>query len=489
MATINDLVKIVKRNDRKADTDMIRLAYDFAKKAHEGQKRVSGDPYIVHPLATAIILAKMKMDTTMIIAGLLHDVPEDTHYNLVDIEKNFGSEVCQLVTGVTKLGKLNYTGVERYAESLRRMFISMAQDLRVVVLKMADKLDNLKSLDVFPHEKAKRKALEALEIYAPIANRLSMGQIKGELEDLAFPHVYPEEYKWMAEEIKPIIDKTAESMEEVAAVLNKELQNAKIGKFEVTGRKKRLYSLYRKLMRPHYNRDISKIYDIVAIRIIVPSVADCYQTLGIIHKLWKPLPGRIKDYIAQPKPNGYRSLHTTVFSLHGRIAEFQIRTEEMHAQAEFGIAANWHYQEVGKIWKLIRPNQQGYHIPKKLKWVEEIVKWQKEIQDNSQFLRTIKLDAFSDRIFVFTPKGDVVDLPDEATVIDFAYMIHSDIGNHCVGALVNDQMKSVDTRLENGDVVKIITDKNRKAPSRDWLKFVKTSSAREKIRAATSHNG
>ncbi len=499
MATINSLIKILQEVKDKGngknpifpyfhkknsdyDLDLIRLAYDYAEKAHTGQTRKSGEAYITHPLETAITLAKMGLDQASIIAALLHDVPEDTNYSLVDIEKNFGSEIAQLVGGITKLGVIKYRGMEKYAENLRRMFISMAQDIRIILIKMADRLHNLKTLNSLPPEKQKRIAQESLEIYAPIANRLGMGQIKGELEDLAFPYVYPEKYEWMMKEVIPKIEIEMAYTQKVIKLVEKELTAQKIKILSIHGRAKRLYSLYQKLERPPYNGDVSKIYDLVALRIIVATVAECYQVLGIIHHFWKPLPSRIKDYIAQPKPNGYQSLHSTVFCLDGKIVEFQIRTQKMHEQAEYGIAAHWHYKESEKTPAKIE--DKGYTLPKKLKWIEELVSWQKETHDNQQYLKSLAVDFFHNRIFVFTPKGDVIDLPEDATPVDFAYHVHTWIGDHCSGAKINNQMVSLDYTLKNGDVVEIITEKNRKGPNVDWLKFVKTSAAKDKIRAA-----
>lgn len=495
MAKIDDLIKILKekgnnripifphfrRKNAEYDLDLIRLAYDFAAEAHQAQKRKSGEPYINHALETTMTLAKMGMDQPTIIAALLHDVPEDTSSSLVEIEKNFGAEVAKLVAGITKLGIIKYRGLEKYAENLRRMFVSMAQDIRIILIKMADRLHNLKTLKALPPDKQKRIAQESLEIYAPIANRLGMGGLKGDLEDLAFPYVYPKEYQELKKETLPKIKTEMECIEKVIKVVKKELEQQKIKIISIHGRAKRLYSLYKKLQRPQYNGDASKIYDLVALRIIVPTVADCYQTLGIIHNLWKPLPGRIKDYIAQPKPNGYQSIHSTVFCLEGKVVEFQIRTQEMHEQAEYGIAAHWHYKESDKKPKKL--GDKGYTLPKKLEWIEDLVKWQKDIQDNQQYLKSLSIDFFHNRIFVFTPKGDVIDLPEEATPVDFAYHVHSWIGDHCIGVKINGQMVNLEAKLKNGDVVEIITDKHRKGPSRDWLKFVKTNAAKGKIRA------
>ena len=501
MPTLNDLLKAIKEQRHPAaamsrlpgmarvlgnrtksiDLDMIQLAYEFAEEAHRGQQRKSGEPYIEHCLATAIGVARMGLDEPTIIAALLHDVPEDTNYTLVDIEKNFGSEVARLVTGITKLGVIKYRGMSRYAENLRKMFISMAEDIRIILIKFADRIHNLQTLDALPPEKRLRIARESLEIYAPIANRLGMGNMKGVLEDLAFPHVLPEEYLWMKKDIMPVINRRVEDVKQAIAVARKELQKEKVKVFEIHGRQKRLYSLYLKLLRPEYNRDPDKIYDLVAMRVLVPTVTDCYNVLGILHNLWRPLPGRIKDYISQPKPNGYQSLHTTVFGPNGKILEIQIRTKQMHEQAEYGIAAHWHYKEAGGRQPL---RGKGVELPKKLQWVNDLVKWQRSIQDNQQYLHSLSIEVFRNRIFVFTPHGDVIDLPEDATPVDFAYHVHSWIGNHCAGARINNHMVSLDAKLKNGDVVEIITDKNRPNPSQDWLKFVKTSAARNKIRSS-----
>ncbi|MBI4992523.1 MAG: bifunctional (p)ppGpp synthetase/guanosine-3',5'-bis(diphosphate) 3'-pyrophosphohydrolase [Candidatus Magasanikbacteria bacterium] len=469
--TIASLLKKVKTYDAKADTDLIRLAYDFAEKAHSGQTRKSGEPYIVHPLATAHILANMRIDPVIVIAALLHDVPEDTKVTLEELEKNFGSEVSSLVRGITKLGKLKYRGVERYIENLRKMFISMAEDVRVMIIKFADRIHNLTTLDALPAPKQYRIALESLEIYAPIAGRLGMDEIKGWLEDLSFKYVYPKEYA----HIKQIRDERMRGKEKFLQDAQDrawdELKTAGIKTVDLYGRNKRLYSLYQKLQRK--GNEIAKVYDIVALRIIVPTLADCYAALGILHKIWRPMPGRIKDYIAQPKPNGYQSLHTTVFTDSGEMVEFQIRTLEMHEEAEFGVAAHWHYDEHGHK----RP-------AKEISWVKELAEIQKDVLNRLSDLDEIKVDFLKSRIFVFTPKGDVIDLPEGATPIDFAYHIHTAIGNKCNGSIVNEQMTSLDTTLKNGDVVEIIIEKNRKGPNRDWLKFTKTHTARMNIKNA-----
>lgn len=470
--TVGHLVKQLKKYCRPTDIDFVRLAYDFAAEAHKGQFRKSGEPYINHPLSAAYLLSKIKIDTNIIVAALLHDVPEDTNVSIQEIEENFGSDIAIMVTGITKLGKLKYRGMERYIENLRKMFVAMAEDMRVIIIKFVDRIHNLMTLDA--HSPAKRHliALESLEIYAPIANRLGMGEIKGTLEDLAFPYVFPKEYK----KVKYLRDnQLAEEsiyLDQVIKTTRKKLLDDGIKVLDIHGREKQLYSLYQKLLLKNW--EIDKIHDIVAVRIIVPDLTNCYAALGTIHRLWKPLKGRIKDYVAQPKPNGYKSLHTTVFCNEGRVVEFQIRTEEMHKEAEYGIAAHWHYDEKGKLKK----------VPTKdIAWAQELAKIQKEKLHNISDLESLKIDFFQNRIFVFTPNGDVIDLPENATPIDFAYYIHSEIGHKCNGARINDQMVSLDTALKSGDVVEILTDKNRKGPSPDWLKIVKTTAAKDKIKS------
>lgn len=475
--TIGHLIKQLKKYCRPTDIDFVRLAYDFAAKAHEGQTRKNNEPYIKHPLAAAYILSKIKIDTNLIIATLLHDVPEDTNVSLKDIEKNFGSDIAEMVSRITKLGKVKYRGVERYIENLRKMFVAMAQDMRVIIIKFADRIHNLMTLSAHPPAKRQRIALESLEIYAPIANRLGMGEFKGTLEDLAFFYIYPKDHKkvkylrdsQLAEE-EPYLDKIIKDT-------RRRLVSAGIKILDIHGRQKQLYSLYQKLLLKNWEMD--KIHDVVAVRIIVPDLTNCYAALGILHHLWKPLKGRIKDYIAQPKPNGYKSLHTTVFCNEGRVVEFQIRTEEMHKEAEYGIAAHWNYDKGGKLKKVPIEN---------VHWAKELAKVKKEKLSDISDLEALKIDFFQNRIFVFTPDGDVIDLPEDATPIDFAYYIHTEVGHKCNGARVNDQMVSLDTPLLSGDVVEIIVDKNRKGPSPDWLKIVKTHVAKDKIKSYISAN-
>ncbi len=472
--TIENVIEVIKKNNPEADLTLVRLAYDFALEAHQGQKRLNGEDYIQHTLATTYRLAEMNLDLPTILAGLLHDVPEETTVTLAEIEKNFGKEVAGLVEGITKLGKIKYRGLKRYAENLRKMFVAMAQDVRVIFIKFADRIHNLETLAAQSPVKQQRIARESLEIYAPIADRLGMDELKGEIEDLSFPYVYPEEYAW----VKSISEKRYEVqkkfIDRVAKMIKKELEdNSTVKIIKIGGRVKRYYSLYRKLLRK--DMEISKVYDLVALRIVVAGVDDCYHTLGYIHKLWPPMPGRIKDYIAQPKPNGYQSLHTTVFGPEGRITEFQIRTQKMEDLAEWGIAAHWAYKDKDK---------NHLKVPaEKLKWIKELLDEQKKVTTTKRYLKALKLDFFTNRIFVFTPKGDVIDLPEGATAIDFAYHIHTDLGHKCSGAKINDKMATLQTRLKSGDMVEIIVDKNRKGPSEGWLSLAQTHLAREKIKA------
>lgn len=469
MSSAKNLLKTIKRQNLNVDLDIIKLAVDFADMAHRGQKRTTGEPYIKHSLATATTLAEMGLDQPTIIAGILHDVPEDTGYTIKDIEKNFGKEVATLVAGITKLGTLKYRGIERYIESLRKMFIAMAVDIRVIIIKFADRLHNLKSLFALPPHKRKRIALETLEIYAPIANRLGMEKIKGQLEDIAFQYAYPDEYAWLQSQIVERYHQKERHLKTMKRQLELELQNTNIKYLSIYGRGKDMYRLYKKVLLR--DKDIKKIHDLIALRIIVETVPQCYAVLGIIHRRWTPIKGRVKDYIAQPKPNGYQSLHTSVFCDHGEAIEFQIRTKKMHEEAEHGIAAHWHFDEKG-----------SKKINRKLTWVKELRKWKKEIGDSQKYLEHLKIDVFQSHIFVFTPKGDVIDLPEESTPVDFAYHVHTDIGNHCNSALVNNQIVSLNTSLKSGDVCEIIIDKKRKGPNPDWLKFVKTNTAKTRIK-------
>lgn len=485
-------IKIQARTDE--DLGLIRKAYEFASKAHQGQKRKSGESYIAHPLATAVRLAEMRLDAPTIAAALLHDVCEDTKCTAGDIRKNFGDEITSIVEGVTKLDRIRYKGTERSAESLRKMFLAIAEDIRIVLLKLTDRLHNMETLEhVTPAEKRKRIALETLEIYAPLAYRLGMKELSGKLEDLAFPYVYPQEHEWLLRTTKEKYEEWDDYVKRVGPVLAEELTREEIRFLDIHARAKHYYSLYKKLLK--HDMDIAKITDIVALRIIVPAVEDCYAALGAIHKLWRPMPGKIKDYIALPKPNGYRSLHTTVFGPEERPApkngvgfapkerpvEIQMRTPEMHEEAEHGIAAHWAYAEFKRTRpKYYAESAASFADQKQLAWIQQLREWQRDFEKPDEFLESLKIDFFKNRIFVLTPKGDVIDLPEGATPVDFAYHVHTDVGNTAAGARVNGKMAALDSPLKNGDVVEILTQKNKK-PSQDWLQFIKSAIARKKI--------
>ncbi|MBT7553040.1 bifunctional (p)ppGpp synthetase/guanosine-3',5'-bis(diphosphate) 3'-pyrophosphohydrolase [bacterium] len=471
MKTFEDLKKILLTDYADEDINIIIKAFHFASEAHRGQKRRTGEDYIYHSIATAYALAKMKMDIPTIAAGLLHDVPEDTDFTLEDVKNVFGKEIADLVKGITKLSTLKYRGLERYAENLRKMFLAMAKDLRVIIIKLADRLHNMETLEGVRPEKRLRIAQETLEIFAPIANRLGMFEMKTKLEDLAFVYVYPDQYTWVKNLVQDRLKTETKYIDKIKKIAQRDLAKHNVPYTQIRGRIKSLYSLYNKLLRR--GKDLNKIYDLIALRIIVPDVTDCYSVLGIIHKRWTPLKGRVKDYIAQPKPNGYRSLHTSVFTEFGKIAEIQIRSQEMNEEAEFGIAAHSRYKGLKNMG-----NKKTAPI-----WVKHLLDIQKTITDNTEFIKHIKNDLFLNRIFVFTPKGDVIELPENATPLDFAYHIHTDIGNQCVGAKVNDQMTALTHQLKSGDVIEIMTDKNRKAPNPDWLNIVVTNQSRDKIRS------
>ncbi len=471
------LEQVLKEHHRENDLNDIEKAFLFASDAHQGQKRKSGEDYVEHCLATAQKLAEMNMEKDMIIAGLLHDVPEDTERTLEEIKKEFGKDIAKLVEGITKIGQIKYRGMERYLENVQHMFLAMASDVRVVIIKCADRLHNMQTLSALPRNKQLRIALETLEIYAPIANRLGMDELKSNLEDLSFQYLSPNEYVWLHKLVKEKTPKKAKYLEKIIKTVKKSLEAEKIPFINVYGRSKNIYSLYRKLVK--YHGDFERIHDLLACRVIVPTIADCYAALGIIHQLWKPIRGRIKDYIAQPKPNGYQSLHTTIFSESGEQIEFQIRTQDMHQEAEYGVASHWIYDET---LKKDHASSKKNFSQKEIQWLDEITKWKKSLKENQRYLEDLKIEVFQERIFVFTPKGDVINLPKGATPIDFAYHIHTDIGNKCNGVLVNDRMESLDTLLKSGDMVEIIIDKNRKTPNADWLKFIKTRMARQHIK-------
>ncbi|MHB8125147.1 MAG: RelA/SpoT family protein [Desulfitobacteriaceae bacterium] len=455
-----------------AQLEKIERAYQFAADAHRGQHRNSGEDYIQHPLEVAVILAELELDQPTIIAALLHDVIEDTDYNFVDIEKEFGSEVALLVDGVTKLGRIEYKSkVELQVENLRKMFLAMAKDIRVILIKFADRLHNMRTLKYHSVEKQKEIALETLEIFAPLANRLGIFRVKWELEDLAFRYLKPEEYYDLVEGIALKRREREAQINEVIKQLKQRLGEIGINS-DIAGRPKHFYSIYRKMVSQ--NKELSEIYDLTAVRVIVDSVNDCYGVLGIVHTLWKPIPGRFKDYIAMPKPNMYQSLHSTLIGAQGEPFEIQIRTWEMHRTSDYGIAAHWKYKEGSK--------QSASNFDQKLSWLRQLSEWQHESRDAGEFMESLKIDLFADTVFVFTPKGDVVELPKDSCPVDFAYRVHTDVGHRCIGAKINSRIVPLDTKLSNGDILEILTAKLGNGPSRDWLSFVKTSQAKNRIR-------
>ncbi|MBI5045694.1 MAG: bifunctional (p)ppGpp synthetase/guanosine-3',5'-bis(diphosphate) 3'-pyrophosphohydrolase [Candidatus Niyogibacteria bacterium] len=460
--------------------DLIKQAFLFAHQAHENQTRFSGEPYVNHTINVSLKVAALRLNAAGIAAALLHDTVEDDKASLKTIRKKFGPEVALLVNGLTKVKKIKYQGVERQVESMRKMFLALAEDIRVVIIKLMDRMHNMETLEYHPkEEKRKRIALETLEIYAPLADRLGMWNVKSQLEDLAFKYVYPEEYKWITEEVKEKIPEREKYLETILPILKKGLNKEGVRPLEVSWRAKHYYSIWKKLSKK--GMDWGRIKDLAAMRIIVKDIEACYATLGVIHTLWRPLPGRIKDYIALPKPNGYQSLHTTVFCENGKITEFQIRTPEMHRDADFGIAAHWAYEMAGK------KSDGSPAQSQKFAWVRQLQEWQKDFkkgkQSSQEFLDSLKIDFFKDRIFALTPKGDVIDLPEDATPIDFAYHIHSEIGDQTSGCKVNGRMVPLSHSLKSGDVVEMLIQKNKK-PSQEWLELAKTSLAKNRIRSA-----
>ncbi len=470
---IDKLIKAINKNCNNVDIEKVKKAYEFAEKAHENQMRASGEPYITHPIDVAVILAELGMDTDTIIAGLLHDVIEDTEYTYDQVKDLFGEEVTNIVDGVTKLGKIKYkTKEEQQADNVRKMLLAMAKDIRVIIIKLADRLHNLRTLKYMSKEKRKIKAKETLEIYAPLAHRLGMSKIKWELEDISFRYLHEEEYYDL---VAKIAEKRIEREEYIASIvedLGNNLENAGIDA-DIDGRPKHFYSIYRKMVKK--NKNIEQIFDLTAIRVLVNSVKDCYGVLGIVHTIYKPIPGRFKDYIAMPKPNMYQSLHTTVIGPQGKTFEIQIRTFEMHKTAEYGIAAHWKYKEGSE-------EKKEMNFETKLAWLRDILEWQKETSDAEEFMEGFKIDLFSDEVFVFTPKGVVINLPSGSTPIDFAYRIHTDVGNRCVGAKVNGKIVPLDYNLRTGEIVEIITSKVANGPKMDWLNIAKSNQAKSKIR-------
>ncbi len=479
-----DLYKELKKHlDYLTSEDLAFLdkVYDFAVASHDEQVRKTGEAYICHPLRVALELVNLKMDMPTIAASILHDTIEDTEVTEEILKKQFGEEIAFLVKGVSKVGGLKYKNIseeDKMVENFRNMILAMAQDIRVVIIKLADRLDNMKTLWVLPKEKQLRIAKETLDIYASIAYRLGIGMVGAQLEDLAFPYVWPQEYRLVQQLIGKKYKEKEDFLIKTAPELKKYLENNGVKVKGIQFRVKHLFSVWRKLRKE--NMDINLVYDLVALRVILATPEDCYTALGLIHHLWKPLPTRFKDYIALPKPNGYQSIHTTVIAEKGQIIEVQIRTEAMHQAAEYGIIAHWFYDE-SKVKKVYRKGSKtDFKALSKIAWVSQLQKWQQSFTDSSQFLESLKIDFFSDRIFALTPKGDVIDMPEGATPVDFAYSIHNDIGNSCMGARVNGNMVALDYNLKSGDVVEILTKKGKK-PSPSWLGFVKMTSVKKKI--------
>ena len=498
------LLAVVKSYNDKVDEEKIKKAWEFAKLAHYGQKRLTGDPYSIHSLGTARILADWKLDAPSIIAGFLHDTIEDGGATRGDLVKEFGEEIAVLVDGVSKISHLKLRAVpagrqgsrdEEFVENLRKMFLAMARDLRVVLVKLADRLHNMQTLGPLPAEKRKRIARETLEVYAPLAERLGIGEIKGQLEDLAFPYVYPKEYERVRKESKSYYKKAEKHIRKMKRSLLKSLAKEDISKAwpsgvkaEIHARKKHLHSLWGKLGRPEIDWDLNKVYDIVALRVVLNEIPQCYVALGVVHSLYKPVPhAGVRDYIAQPKPNGYRSIHTTVFGPGGRQSEVQIRTRQMHEQAEWGLASHWHLSELKRDKKLTskQVDEGKWKVAdEKLNWVKQLVKWQDELSDSEEFLKAVKFDALGHRKFVFSPKGDVFDLPGGATPVDYAFAVHTDLGNYIKGAKVDGRIAPLNYKLKSGEVIEIIKTKNKRLPNRHWLDFVITTTARSKIKKA-----
>lgn len=457
----------------QVDLEQIEIAFIQMVEAHNQQRRKSGEFYIIHPVSACIILAEMQLDRDTLIAMLLHDVPEDTEVSLRDLEKVFNREVIFLISGVTKLSLIKYKGEDRYAENLRRMFVAMSRDIRVIFIKLADRLHNLKTLDALPLEKAQRIALESLEIYAPIAERLGMGKLQEQLENLSFPYAYPEKYKSLISQVKQEYSIRQEISAKIEYNLKKLLDSEKIKYSKLYGRAKKYYSLYKKLEE---GKSIDEVYDLIALRIITPDLATCYQVFAVIQSYFEPILNRVKDYIASPKDNGYQSIHTTVRDKYtDAIFEVQIRTDEMHEYCEYGVASHWAYKQKSDI------NQHSFIDTDRFKWIQDLVNLGKEPLSEEEYLQHVKLDLFQDQIFVMTPKGDAIRLVDGATALDFAFRIHQDIGKHAVLAKVNGSPVKLSESLRNGDIVEIVTDKKQK-PHRDWLNMVKTSSASRAIR-------
>ncbi len=468
MRTLGELLSEIPRYQPGADLDLVRRAYAFSEEVHDGQRRMSGEPYHVHPLEVAGLLVDFKMDVTTVTAGLLHDVLEDTATSKDILAERFGADIAELVDGVTKIGKLAFASrEERQAENFRKMLVAMARDIRVLMIKLADRLHNMRTLEYLPGEKQRKIAQETLDIYAPLAHRLGMAKVKGELEDLALKVLHSEAYEDLQRRVaKRRLEREAE-INQVITILSKKLGEVGI-QAQITGRPKHFFSIYKKMQQ---GREFDEIYDLTAVRILAPTVRDCYGALGVVHSLWKPVPGRFKDFIAIPKSNMYQSLHTTVIGPKGDPVEIQIRTPEMHRIAEEGIAAHWLYKE--------KRGKDGFD--QAFVWLRQLLEWQQEMKDPREFMETVKVDLFPDEVYVFTPKGDVKALPEGSTPIDFAYAVHTEVGNHCVGARVNGKLVPLRQPLRQGDIVEVLTSPTQK-PSRDWLKVVRSTRARSKIK-------
>ena len=474
-----ELIEKIKTYHPSNDFSMVEKAYKLAVDAHKDQKRKSGEPYIIHPLKVAYILAELELDMESIVAGILHDIIEDTEYSYEDISNMFSEEIAALVDGVTKLGKLSYTTKEEVqAENYRKMFLAMAKDIRVILIKLADRLHNMRTLNYMKPEKQKEKAQETLDIYAPLAHRLGISKIRSEMEDLCFKYLDPDAFFDLATKIERKKEERDEFVQDIVKELQKKMDEAGI-KGKVYGRTKHFFSIYKKMV--NQNKTMDQIYDLFAIRALVDNVKDCYAVLGIVHTMYTPMPGRFKDYIAMPKPNMYQSLHNSLIGPHGQVFEVQIRTWEMHRTSEYGIAAHWKYKE-GKANE--KGNKATRRDEEKLAWLRQIMEWQQDMADNKEYLDTLKQDfnIFSTQVYAFTPQGDVIQLTKDSTPIDFAYMIHTAVGNKMVGARVNNKIVPIDHRIQNGDIVEIITSQNSKGPNRDWLNLVKSAQARTKIK-------
>lgn len=469
--SIDSLIQKVRSYNGKGDTRIIREAYEFARTQHAEQRRRSGEEFILHPLGVTHILADMQMDETTLTAALLHDVVEDTDISLDEIKRRFGPAVAEIIDGVTKLDRISFANREEaQAENFRKMFVAMARDIRVVIIKLADRLDNMKTIGHLSEDRQREKARETLDIYAPLAHRLGISQLKWQLEDLSFATLYPLRFQ----EIVQMVNQRRPEREDYIKTVERDLQNQLKQshiKAEIGGRVKHYYSIYAKMKEQ--GKQFDEIYDLFAMRVVVASKEDCYTVMGIVHSLWHPVPGRIKDYIAKPRFGIYQSLHTTVIGPQGKPLEIQIRTQDMHRTAEYGIASHWRYKEAQRSQERIR---------ERLAWIKRIVDWQRDLADPQEFMESLKIDLFEDEVFVFTPKGDVIDLPQGSTPIDFAYSIHTEIGHRCVGAKINDRLVPLEYKLRNGDIISIITSKTSPGPSKDWMNIVQTARAKTKIR-------